>query len=133
MQIIEYSRQWLVFILLSVVFLAVGLIVWEALLPAVGSNGASSGVESGSSDTQQGPDIVLPTIPSSPGENVLEPTIAPPPTPTQRTHIVQSGETLSTIASLYGVTWQQIAEANNMADPNTLAVDQVLIIPSSSP
>lgn len=47
-------------------------------------------------------------------------------------HTVKAGETLSSIASLYDVTWQEIAEANNLQDPYTIFVGQVLCIPESS-
>jgi LysM repeat protein len=42
---------------------------------------------------------------------------------------VQPGETLSSIARLYGVTYEAIMEANGMDDPNLLEVGQELIIP----
>jgi uncharacterized membrane protein len=64
------------------------------------------------------------------------PTPRPPEAPTvtpqrQVTHIVQPGETLSSIARQYGVTSQAIMEANGLDDPNLLEVGQELIIPQS--
>jgi uncharacterized membrane protein/LysM repeat protein len=50
-------------------------------------------------------------------------------TPAQRTHVVQPGETLSSIARQYGVTYQAILEANGLEDPNLITVGQELIIP----
>ena len=44
-------------------------------------------------------------------------------------HVVQPGETLSSIARQYGVTSQAIMEANGLDDPNLLEVGQELIIP----
>lgn len=64
--------------------------------------------------------------------------IAPTPTapipteaaPTGSTfHIVQAGETLSTIAQRYGVSMNAIIEANELANPNRLDINQRLIIP----
>jgi chromosome segregation ATPase len=45
------------------------------------------------------------------------------------THRVQRGETLASIAAQYGVTVQAIAAANNIANPDLIAVGQELIIP----
>jgi nucleoid-associated protein YgaU len=43
---------------------------------------------------------------------------------------VQAGDTLSSIATKYSeVTWQRIAEYNQLADPNKLSVGQTLKIP----
>jgi uncharacterized membrane protein/LysM repeat protein len=66
------------------------------------------------------------------------PTEAATQTPTQAptataasvvVHVVQPGETLSSIARQYGVTYQAIMEANGMEDPSLLEVGQELIIP----
>ncbi|GAB4470601.1 MAG: hypothetical protein Kow00124_06880 [Anaerolineae bacterium] len=51
---------------------------------------------------------------------------------TQVTHTVQAGETLYRIALRYGVTVQQIVQLNNIANPNLIAVGQVLIIKQGS-
>lgn len=55
----------------------------------------------------------------------------PPPSP-GGTYIVQRGDTLSAIARRFGVTYQAIAQANNIANPNLIYVGQVLIIPGGS-
>jgi LysM repeat protein len=47
----------------------------------------------------------------------------------QRTYIVQSGDTLQIIAVRFGTTWQAIATANNLANPNRIYVGQILVIP----
>jgi len=47
-------------------------------------------------------------------------------------HIVQRGETLSLIAARYGTTWQAIAQANRLANPNLIRVGQRLTIPARS-
>jgi LysM repeat protein len=50
---------------------------------------------------------------------------------TQTVHVVQSGETLGSIARRYNVTINSIVQANNLANPNQLSVGQELIIPGS--
>ena len=46
-------------------------------------------------------------------------------------YTVVSGDTLSTIADKFpGVTWQQIAVANNLQDPYPLSIGQELKIPA---
>jgi LysM repeat protein len=46
-------------------------------------------------------------------------------------HTVQSGETLSSIAQRYGTTWQAIASANGLVNPNQIYVGQRLKIPTT--
>jgi LysM repeat protein len=48
-------------------------------------------------------------------------------------HIVRAGETLYSIARLYGVSAMDIASANGLANPNYLRVGQVLHIPGRAP
>ena len=48
------------------------------------------------------------------------------------TYTVRSGDTLSGIASRYGTTYQQLAEWNNISNPNLIYVGQVLIVRKSS-
>ncbi len=45
-------------------------------------------------------------------------------------HEVQSGETLSEIARAYGVTSQDIMQANDLRNPDVLRVGQTLFIPA---
>lgn len=52
--------------------------------------------------------------------------------PSQRTYTVQKGDSLSSIASKYGTTWQAIYNANKATiggDPNLIKPGQVLVIP----
>jgi LysM repeat protein len=44
-------------------------------------------------------------------------------------HVVQSGESLSMIATQYGVSVEAIMAANSLDDPNTIVVGQELLIP----
>ncbi len=57
------------------------------------------------------------------------------PTPRQNAdeYIVQFGDTLGDIALRYGISVQALMQANNMTDPNLLAVGQTLIIPAPNP
>ncbi len=78
-------------------------------------------------------DGVSPT--PSPTITIIRPSptaVAEPKAPpaSESTYVVQSGDFLSTIADKYpGVTWQDIAKANNLQDPYPLSVGQELIIP----
>jgi nucleoid-associated protein YgaU len=72
--------------------------------------------------------IVTPT-PIPPGATVV---ITPTPTvdpATLRTHTVEAGETLSSIADLYNVTAEQIQELNGIDDPSSIQAGQELLIP----
>jgi LysM repeat protein len=68
--------------------------------------------------------IPVPGGPLPPGPGPV-----PPPQPGGRTHVVQPGETLFSIALRYGVSVQAIALANNLPNPNFIYPGQVLIIP----
>lgn len=48
-------------------------------------------------------------------------------------YIVKAGDTLTRIAAAFGVTVQQIAAANNIANVNLIFVGQVLTIPGTTP
>lgn len=52
-----------------------------------------------------------------------------PTPPIHRVHVVQRGETLCSIARLYGTTYWAIAMANNLPNPNIIYVGQRLVIP----
>lgn len=55
---------------------------------------------------------------------------SPEPSPTAITfHVVQPGESLSTIADLYGLPWPLIAQANDIDDPDEILAGQRLTIP----
>lgn len=63
----------------------------------------------------------------------VTPTPAPKPTPsTVRTYTVQAGDTLSGIASMYGTTYQHLAEINGISNPNLIYAGQVIKIDGSS-
>ncbi len=70
-----------------------------------------------------------PTATPSPTPSPTPVPATPTPRPTVRTYRVQSGDTLSSIAARFGVSVQALINANNIADPNSLSIGQVLIIP----
>jgi LysM repeat protein len=47
-------------------------------------------------------------------------------------HTVEAGDTISYVANLYQIDWQQIADANNLQPPYVIAVGQVLCIPGGT-
>jgi LysM repeat protein len=51
--------------------------------------------------------------------------------PAATTYTVQPGETLNEIAKRYNITSEELAAANNIADPSRIQVGQILVIPSS--
>ncbi|MDE2636657.1 MAG: LysM peptidoglycan-binding domain-containing protein [Chloroflexota bacterium] len=61
--------------------------------------------------------------------NEPEPTPTPLPTSIPVTYTVQSGDTLSTIAALYGLSIVELAQLNGISNFDALSVGQVLIIP----
>ncbi len=48
-------------------------------------------------------------------------------------YTVQAGETLFSIASLKGLTWQELAAFNGMGERDTLQIGQVVQVPSTEP
>lgn len=55
--------------------------------------------------------------------------VHPAPARAETIHVVQYGETLFSIASHYGVTMEQITEANYLVNPNMIYLGQELVIP----
>jgi LysM repeat protein len=53
----------------------------------------------------------------------------PGPSTAHRTYRVKSGDTLSAIASRFGVTVSSIVDLNNLSNPGALSVGQLLLIP----
>ena len=49
------------------------------------------------------------------------------------TYIVHAGDTLSGIASMYGTTYQHLAEINGIANPNLIHVGQEIRIDGTAP
>ncbi len=62
-------------------------------------------------------------------EETAVPIEEPAPLPENGIHVVQAGDTLFKLALLYGVTVDEIAAANGLADVDTLEVGQEIKIP----
>ena len=92
---------------------------------------ATASATTGPSPTATPSATTGPSPTATPVEAATEtPTEAPTATPASLVvHVVLPGETLSSIAWQYGLTYQAIMEANGMEDPNLLEVGQELIIP----
>jgi LysM repeat protein len=46
------------------------------------------------------------------------------------TYIIQPGDTLAKIATRYGISWRDLAVANNISNPDLIYAGQILIIPA---
>lgn len=63
-----------------------------------------------------------------PGQVLVVDGSAQAPAPSKQTYTVQSGDTLSGIASAYGTSWQRLAEINGLGNPDVIYPGQVLTI-----
>lgn len=71
------------------------------------------------------PPVLSPSPSPSPA-----PVASPAPPPAQRFHVVEGGDTLNRIAQRYGVTVEQIMQANGFTDRNRiLRIGERLVIP----
>jgi len=71
-----------------------------------------------------------PTAPAAMAEPEALPQPEDPPEGRGETiHVVQPGETLYQIGLLYGLTWQEIAEYNDITNPDAIDVGQEIRIP----
>ncbi len=80
---------------------------------------------------QPGQVLTLPGCGASVPDNTTSSTdnTSPPPAGDGTSYTVQRGDTLYSIALRYGVTIQEIVDANNLTNPNSLSPGQDLIIP----
>jgi LysM repeat protein len=136
--------EFIKFGILAVILLGTPLVIWflnpiifGQIVPAVlGSDLPPSlpGDQIIQPSTAETPNVVLPTDPQTGIGGEATPTPLPPQeTPANPAfHIVRSGDTLNSIARQYGLTVDDIAAANNLADLNQIFSGQVLILPPQS-
>ncbi len=67
------------------------------------------------------------------GQRLLIPTNGSTQSAVPATHVVQAGETLKSIATLYGLTVEELANRNNITDIDRIFVGQVLNIQATTP
>lgn len=72
--------------------------------------------------------IVLSPVPQQPLSNPT-PNATPPALDIPTMHIVQAGDTLSGIATIYGVSVDTILNANELLNPNILSIGQQVTLP----
>jgi LysM repeat protein len=76
--------------------------------------------------------LLIPTLPAPTvqpeGTQQADATATPELVYVTVTHVVQKGETIDTIAALYGVTWQEIADVNGIEKDSILSIGQELTI-----
>jgi nucleoid-associated protein YgaU len=119
------------------VIFAVGVVLWLATLPNLSARARALQAASHINPSPQTPPYVAPPAPSGVEGNNVEDNIEPQVTSNEtrtRIHIVQKGDTLSSIsAKYYGSArqWRKILAANrdNLPDPNRLTPGVKLIIP----
>ncbi len=72
--------------------------------------------------------------PSPSAEATPVPTATPVPEPTPQAYIVKSGDTLSKIASAYGLSVEELLAANpQITDPNKIQIGDAIVIPQPVP
>jgi LysM repeat protein len=69
------------------------------------------------------------------GQRLIVPITPPTPTPTPAPfiYVVQSGDTLFSLVRRFGVAAEDLVNANNITDPNTLVPGTELVIPGYAP
>jgi LysM repeat protein len=67
--------------------------------------------------------------PSTGATAAVSPSPSPSPSPAGEVYVVKSGDTLSDIAQRFDTTVEAIVEANDLDDPDTLAIGDELRIP----
>lgn len=143
-------RLWLTGVLLVLLSLAIGLSGCERAKPAptptkavqptqpTGTSASpTSATPVGTPVSSPQPSAVATEMPP-PGETATALPSQPTPTPQQTApsvpvegieHVVAWGETINIIAERYGVSVEDIVEANNLSDPDLIRAGDVLIIP----
>jgi peptidoglycan-N-acetylglucosamine deacetylase len=83
-----------------------------------------AGCDAGSGGSGDRVKLVITPVDTPTATPLTAPTVAP------TTYVVKSGDTLSGIAALFGVTVDDIVRANNIADPSRISEGQELTIPA---
>ena len=76
----------------------------------------------------QGADPTPEASPTATATPTMTPTPTPSPVPVQD-YVVQPGDTLSAIADRFGLTVNELLDANAIEDPNSIQVGAILLIP----
>lgn len=87
---------------------------------------AAVGCGNDDGDAQEPAATPTQTAPETPAE---EPSPTPEPEAEPETYVVQSGDTLSSIAERFDTTIEAIVEANDLDDPDLILVGDELVIP----
>lgn len=116
-------------ILVAVLILALAA-AWFASRGGSSPDGASGSAGSSPAGIVSSPTFSPQPTPSFEPSSAPTSSPAASPAPSSTTHVVKFGETLSLIASRYGVTVQALQDANGLTDPNLIVVGQRLIIPA---
>ena len=74
--------------------------------------------------------VDAPKVDAPPAEVPEAEAEAAPAEPEYRTYTVKSGDTLSEIAQGYGVDWHEMAELNNLENPDLIYPGQVFKVPN---
>jgi LysM repeat protein len=80
----------------------------------------------------RGDDPVADATTTTAAPTTVATTITTTPPPEDVIYVVQSGDSLSTIAQRFGVSVDEIAQANGITDVNAIMAGQELVIPPST-
>jgi LysM repeat protein len=121
-----------VFGLAGITILAVAVwVMFNQADPSRGNEAASEPTQVADTADQLPTRITLPS--DVDGETIPSPSPTAAPTPTNTPipdfHVVEEGETLTTIGAIYGVDPDDIAAKNDISDPNKILVGQQLLLP----
>ena len=128
-----FLRSLFIGLLLLMVFATMGLILYDV----VERGGAIPAAPFPTSTPFTPPTAQPLSIPPTPTPPTPTPDIPPTPEPTARPniYILQPGQTLADVAELYELTAEQLAEYNNLSNPDVIlsAGSELAIPPPSSP
>ncbi len=102
----------------------------RAATPSASRSGTPSASRAPSASASSSTAPASGSPPSAPSSSAPPSTAAPSsPTTSGQKYVVEPGDTLSVIAEKFGVTMQQIIDANKLQNPDVLLVGQELLIP----